>query len=306
MRTQVLRELLVDPASHPHGRPHLSAASGMAIAGRRLWLAADDEHHLGLLDLDTDAPLQLLRVVEGDLPAERPDRKRRKRDFEAVTILPPHEGHPHGALLVMGSGSRPNRQHVLRLPLDASGAAVGEVQARETGALLEPLREQFRDLNIEGAFVQGPALCLLHRGNRTDPRSACIRLPLLHFLAWMDGENAALPRDQAIDIVALGDVQGIPLAFTDGAALADGGWLFSAVAEDTADSYADGACVGSAIGRVGADGGLVALEFLDGCPKVEGIAVDGGRVLLVTDADEPEQPSRLLACAMPGGAAPRN
>jgi hypothetical protein len=298
VRTELLRALLVDPAVHPRGQPHLSAASGLALSGQRLWLAADDEHHLGVLDLGNDTGVQLLRVVEGDLPHDAVARKRSKRDFEAVALLPPHGGYPHGALLVLGSGSKPNRQHVLRLALDASGAAVGEVQARETGPLLEPLREHLRELNIEGAFVQDSALCLLHRGNRSDPRSAFIRLPLRDFLAWMEGENAALPRDSLVDIVSLGEVQGIPLAFTDGAALADGSWLFSAVAEDAVDSYADGPCVASAIGRVAPDGTIAAMEFLEGSPKVEGIAVDGARVLLVTDADDPDQPSELRACTM--------
>jgi hypothetical protein len=295
MQVQPLRDLLVASHRHPRGQPHVSAASGLARVGRRLYLAVDDEHHLGRVDLDSDQPVHLLRVVAGDLPADAAERKRRKPDFEAVCLLPPHSGHPHGALLVLGSGSRPQRQHVLRVPLDAAGEACGAVQAREIAPLLEPLRQRFADLNLEGAFVQGDQLCLLQRGHLGDPRSARIRLSLPAFLAWMDGENAALPSPQGVDEYLLDSVEGVPLAFTDGAALPEGGWLFSAVAERTADSYADGPCLASAVGCVDGGGRLAWLEPLQGSPKVEGLAVDGERLLLVTDDDDPAMPSRLLA-----------
>ena len=74
---------------------------------------------------------------------------------------------------------------------------------------------------------------------------------------------------------ALGEVVGVPLGFTDGVALPGGGWIFSAVAEDTGDSYADGACGGSAIGWVSAGGELQRIQAIAGAPKVEGIALAG-------------------------------
>jgi hypothetical protein len=217
-------------------------------------------------------------------------------------VLPGTSDHPHGALLVLGSGSRANRQHALRIPLDADGRVHGPVQARETDALLAPLRQRFADLNIEGAFVQGDALCLLQRGHLGDPRSALIRLPLAAFLSWMDGDNAALPAPSRVDHYLLDTIDGVPLALTDGAPLEGGGWLFSAVAERTSDSYEDGGCVACAVGCVAADGRIAWVELLDGAPKVEGIAVHGRRLLMVTDADDAAQPSRLLAADLPAAA----
>jgi len=300
MQTMLLRTLTLDAQRHPRGQGHLSAASGLARAGRYLYVAADDEHHLGRIDLSQpNAPLALLRVVEGDLPSDPAARKQTKRDFEAVTWVPPHADCPHGALLVLGSGSRPQRQHVLRVPLDDAGVACGTVLARESADLVGPLRVRFPDLNIEGAFVQGDALCLLHRGNMADARSACIRLGLDAFLAWMAGDNAAAPTVRSIQVIELPSLSGVPLCLTDGAASADGGWVFSAVAEATHDSYVDAHCMASAVGRIGATGALEALHPLDGAPKVEGIAVDGQRLLLVTDADDPAEPSQLLACDWP-------
>lgn len=98
----------------------------------------------------------------------------------------------------------------------------------------------------------------------------------------------------------LGRVGTVPLGFTDGTAWPGGGWVFSAVAEDTADNYSDGACAGSALGWVGPDGKLLRVETLAGEPKVEGIAVDPlGRLLMVTDSDNPFVPSALLAVDSP-------
>ena len=114
----------------------------------------------------------------------------------------------------------------------------------------------------------------------------------------MEGKGAP-PAAASIVEYRLDAVQGVPLAFTDGAAAPDGGWWFSAVAERTGDSYLDGECVASAVGRVDGAGRLVRLDLLDGAPKVEGLAVDGRRLLLVTDADDPRQPSRLLQAPLP-------
>lgn len=78
-----------------------------------------------------------------------------------------------------------------------------------------------------------------------------------------------------------------------------GGCLFTAVAEDSADSVADRGCVGSALGRLGVGGELLWLRPLRGAPKVEGLALHVGprglTLCLATDADDPAVPSRL-AC----------
>ena len=294
-----LRELLVDPAHHPRGQPHLSAASGLAQAGRWLYIVADDEHHLGRFAAEGDPAerVELHRVLAGDLPDDAGKRKKRKPDLEALALLPATQASPHGLLLALGSGSRPHRQQGFVLPLDAVGALAGAPRAIELEALYRVPRQQFPDLNIEGAFVLGDRLHLLQRGNRGDARNGCIAYALPAVQRWIAGAAAPDP----LDIVKyeLDAVDGIALGFTDGAAWPGGGWVFSAVAEDTADSYADGACGGSVLGWVAADGRLSRMEPLAGAPKVEGIAVIGDRLLLVTDADDPAQAARLLAVSVP-------
>jgi hypothetical protein len=293
-----LRDLRVEPGSHPRGQQHLSAASGLVRVGEWLYLVADDEHHLGLMPAD-GAPagwVQLLRMLPGDLPAGKRERKRHKPDFEALAFLPPVPGHPEGALWALGSGSRPNRERALLMPIAGGQPPAGAAAAIDLAGLYEPLRAEFPDLNIEGAFVDGQRVRLLQRGNKGDARNACIEYSLTELWDWLAGERRQAPPALAVRQFSLGDADGVPLGFTDGAARAGGGWVFSAAAEDTHDSYRDGACAASAIGWVSEDGTLERLERIAGAPKVEGIAFAAdGRLLAVTDADDPARPSALLA-----------
>jgi hypothetical protein len=103
----------------------------------------------------------------------------------------------------------------------------------------------------------------------------------------------------AIVTFDLGYVDGIPFGFTDASALPDGTVVFTAVAEDTDDSYADGRCAGAVIGMIGPDGALGQVRPLDQPYKVEGVdaRIDGPAIdlLLVTDADDPAIASGLFS-----------
>jgi hypothetical protein len=290
-----LRDLTVDPATHPRGQPHLSACSGLAQAGRWLYMVSDDEHHLSMLQAGSAAPVELHRVLAGDLPQDKGERKQRKPDLEALASLPATTDHPHGALLALGSGSRPNRKRGWRIGLDGDGRPAGAPRAFDLSAWYRTLDESFADLNIEGAFVGAGSFHLLQRANKGSPVNACIAYPLAELQDWLADRRSAPPQVLRIRQLDLGDAGGVPLGITDAAVLPDGGWIFSAVAEDTQDSFTDGACAGSAIGWVGGDGRLQRIEPLAGAPKVEGIAVAGGRLLMVTDADDPGLASQLLA-----------
>jgi hypothetical protein len=112
-------------------------------------------------------------------------------------------------------------------------------------------------------------------------------------------------RPRRLHTCLLGALQGVGLGFTDAAPLprrAGGGFLFTAVAEASADHISDGTCAGSAIGHMQMDGHLRWLRPLAGAdfgaPKVEGLAMRAGRegieLCLVTDADHPLLPSMLL------------
>lgn len=287
------------------GPAHLSAASGLVRVGPWLYVVADDELGLGCFDLRRNDPGLLRRLSPPDvppLPAEPAGRKAHKPDTEALVRLPALPGAPHGALLALGSGSRTNRQQGACWALAQDGTLTGLPRAIDLAPLYAPLHLRFGELNIEGAFVQGDALVLLQRGHRDAPLSASVRFGSAALWAWLGGEGDA-PSPQRIDEYALGALDGVPLGFTDGVALPDGGWLFTAAAEDTGDAYLDGACAGSVVGRVDAAGLLVGRLRLQPRCKVEGLALaadgDERSLLMVTDADDRGQPAGLMAARLP-------
>lgn len=306
-----LRDLHVSSQQHPRGQAHLSAASGLVQVGARLFVVADDELHLGMLDAvpaDEPAPrdpqpVALIRLFEGALPEDKAKRKMAKPDLETLAWVPSLPGCPFGALLALGSGSAPTRQTGVLVALDANGTTTERIAHIDLTALYGPLRQQFADLNIEGAFITSGELRLLQRGNKGDARNACIRYDWNQVAPWLTAQTPKPPVAKGVQIITLGDIDGVPLSLTDGAPLTQGAWVFSAVAENTASSFDDGPCAGSAVGVMGADGAVRQLHPLEGGPKVEGIAVEvvGNMAVLslVTDADDPAVASQLLRVRMP-------
>ncbi|HEX2547457.1 MAG TPA: hypothetical protein VHL79_21410 [Ramlibacter sp.] len=292
LRPHFLCELKVRPEDHPRGQRHLSAASGLVFAHDRLYLIADDEHHLATLDFPPRAgePVRLYRLRAGDLPHDAAARKRLKPDLEVLLALPA-PGAPL-RLLALGSGSRPNRQRGFLLDLDAAGQPQGGREL-DLGPLYGQLASQLQDLNIEGGLVCGEDLLLLARANQGQAQNTVVGMPMIEVLRWL--ESGTVPSTLQVEPLDAGRVGDVPYGITDAVALPGAGWIFSAVAEATDDSYADGACTGSAIGWVTAQGRVQAMHPLHGAPKVEGMALaPGGRLLLVTDADDPKRPSQLL------------
>ena len=272
-------------------------------AGEFLYVVADDELHLGVFPVIGNQPGVLLRLKSGELPDAPAARKVAKPDLESLARLGPSDKHPHGALFALGSGSRPNRRAGYVIELAEQGAAIDSPRALELSAIFAALG-QVKDINIEGAVVDGDRLRLLQRGNKGDGRNAVIELRcerLAHQLRHQDGlDKVELVHISWFD---LGNIQGVPLCFSDGAALADGSIAFTAVAEDTEDSYADGRCVGAAVGLINANGNLQALRRLARPWKIEGIETrsEGSvlHLLLATDADDPQVPASLYSAQLP-------
>jgi hypothetical protein len=205
-------------------------------------------------------------------------------------LTPPFGPYPHGALLAMGSGSKQNRRMGALVALDGQGAIAGVPRVIDLSHILNPLDSHFPDLNIEGAVAVGDELRLLQRGNKRQSRSAMIRLPLAAFLNGLCNRQPEIITPISITAFDLGHINDIPLTFTDAASLPNGDVVFTAVTEDTNDSFNDGLCVGAAIGVIGNDGALRWLRHLTQPRKVEGLdaRIDGDtlELLVVTDADD--------------------
>lgn len=299
LEVRVVRTLSVETDAAPG---HLSAASGLVQMGQRLFVVADDEHTLAVFDFSGERAGRLHRLFDGELPDKPKARKAAKPDLEALAQLPPWPGCPQGALLALGSGSRPQRQRAALLAFNKAGEPQGAVREIDLSPLYEPPLTRHEQLNIEGAFVAAGRFCLLQRGNQASPVNVLISYDWLAIQAWLDGAGPA-PVPVSSTQIDLGDIDGVPLCFTDGAALPVGGWVFCAAAEATDDSYLDGPCRGSAVGVVAADGRLLGVWPLSLRCKAEGIAVpvaNGSlQLLLVTDPDDRDEPALLLSASLP-------
>jgi hypothetical protein len=291
LTTRRLRRLNLQSKTGP---AFLSAASGLVRAGAYIYVIADDELDLGVFPASGAAPGRLHRLFKGALPVKKKARKKHKPDLEALALLPPTRHYRHGALLVLGSGSRGNRRRAALLHLDADGALSGKPELLDLTPLYRPLEARLRKLNIEGALVLGQELLLFQRGNKGGPNAVIhTRLaPALTALKKGSGKIAFTiqPHD-------LGDIDGVPLGFTDAAPLPGGAILFTAAAEATDNAYDDGPCRGSAIGLLDARGKLKWQKRLKTRIKVEGVHAtrDGNMIdaLLVSDADDASVPAGL-------------
>ena len=295
-----IRDLDVAPGADTE-MTHLSAASGLVRAGSFLYVIADDELHLGVFRTTGRDPGELVRLFDGALPAPKAERKREKPDLEALTLLPPSADFPYGAMLALGSGSTQNRHRGVLLGLDAQGALRGKPRIVDLSSVFSCL-SVLRELNIEGAIVCGDEMRLFQRGSKGDNPNAIIRFSLSAFLAVLNGTANRTIEPLALQSIDLGGTDGIPFTFTDAAALPNGEVLFTAVAEDTADSYNDGACAGAVIGILDRESRVKRLLRLDVPLKIEGVdaRIEGNTVnlLLVSDADDPSIPAGLFSATM--------
>jgi hypothetical protein len=303
IRVTKIRELLLTAATSEKRAPHIAAASGLVHVKDKLYVVADDELHLGVFSAEHASPGALVRLFDGKLPEKPKKRKAEKPDLETLTSLPPFAGYPQGALFALGSGSKPNRDAGVIIGLDADGVINTAPRPIELGALYDQLRVELSALNIEGAVVSGADLVLLQRGNKGSA-NAIIRCRLQDVLQDLAKHDALrLHKPPVIQLLELGHAEGVPLCFSDGAALPNGSMLFTAIAEDTDNSIDDGACIGSAIGVMTAEGKVTRMERLEPGYKVEGIVatVNQGeiQVRLVTDDDDAGKPAWLLAAKLP-------
>ncbi|HEY6529418.1 MAG TPA: hypothetical protein VIZ65_12040 [Cellvibrionaceae bacterium] len=279
---------------------HLSAASGLVKLGDWFFVVADDEKFISVFQHNNPAPGIPHRIIEGNFPQDVEARKKIKHDFEVLTLLPSSQQHPYGALLILGSGSAKQRKQGAIIPFIEKPNAktppvLGEVEIID----LDPMYDAFKDepgkINIEGAVIAGKHILLFQRGNKNN-HNAIIKIKLNDFFAAVTGKNNNSPHYQ-LTRFDLGDIDGIPLCFTDATALPDGSVLFTAAAENTSDAYIDGACMGSAIGIINADGELINITPVDLRIKLEGIEAeieaDRIRLWLVTDPDNSTLPGQM-------------
>lgn len=295
IRLRPIRTLLTERPAEEERPCYVSAASGLVALDGRLYVVADDEQSLAVFP-DLESPGTWIPLVPGELPLDPVLRKAVKADFELLALLPPFAGAPGGALLAMGSGSTLRRRWAACLPLDEAKQPASPAFRVDLQPLFDALRTRLPALNVEGAVCLGDSLVLLHRGTPGHSPSAMIHLDLATFCA----QTVARRIDPSV-IREHREVrlEGGTLAFTDGAPLGPDAIVFTAAEEARDNPYDDCPVTGSAIGALRLDGTVLWLERTEPLVKLEGISVSGEKLLLVSDADDPQVAATLYEAALP-------
>lgn len=300
-----VKTLTLSTPSHKHRHPHLSAASGLVQVGNWLYVVADDENHLGLFLRDGDDHGELIPLFSGDLPLEREERKAAKPDLEVLTLIPSSKKCPYGALLALGSGSKEARHRGVIISFNDQGE-LGAAEIIDLARLYHELKEEIGKINIEGAVIIDKDIILFQRGNKKNKLNATIRFPLKQFYQYTltSDKKPKHKLDAIITSYELGEIDGVPLCFTDATTLPDGSIVFTAAAENTSDAYLDGKCMGSIIGVINNQNNLHSTISIDRIIKAEGVEAqlvnNKIHLLLVTDADDETAPAQLYAAELSG------
>jgi hypothetical protein len=211
--------------------------------------------------------------------------KCKKPDFEVAFL------GPGFVVTILGSGSSPRRCR--RAVVDLETNAVRIVDETILFAALEKALGCVP--NLEGGVIDHDRLRLFHRGAGRD-RSAIVDVHI-------DVLAGAEPRILAMTPFDLGDMNGVPLHFTDATFIGER-LVYLAVAEDTPNAIDDGPIAGAALGFIDAQGAnwttLLELSGEASTRKVEGIATDPltGTIYGVTDPDDPDKPAELLTLVL--------
>ena len=301
LELRVLRSLELDEPPG-EGRPaHVSSASGVVRRGGFVYVIGDELLYLAVFPLSEPGPGSLRRVLPGDDQAGGDD----KPDLEVLTLLPPFAGHPYGALLGLGSGSKRSRDRGFLWALAAGGSLRDEPSTIDLGPLYALLRERIDGLNVEGACAMGDRLWLLHRGNRGSMTNVVAELSLEQVIRSLSGDRRLEAYElEAMRAYDLGQLDGVELTFSDATPLGGDMLAFTASAEGKPRAGGgDGTIRGSVVGTIDLGGRVRRLRTIDRRFKVEGIhaSIDTGVVdfLFVCDQDDPQHPSPLLSASMP-------
>ena len=284
----------------PDGSP-VRAASAVARLGDGQLIAQDDATHAAWLRDGTVTAVRLLPPVEGwDAFDKDTGTKHLKPDLEAACEITV-DGTP--AVLLLGSGSSELRMRSSLVRLDAAEPRTVVTDLSPLYAsVVDALRIEPDQLNMEGACVVGSSLRWFHRGMPSAGLpTASVDLDLGRLMAAVaGGADASAVPVSAPRHYDVRDVHGVGLAVTDAVFLGEGAILVSAAAEDAPNPRDDGPVVGSALALLleGEVTDVAVLPEVDGqVPKVEGLSIleqddSGVRVLATVDADDPE------ACSM--------
>jgi hypothetical protein len=275
----------------------------------------DDANFVALVDLEgADAHVIALPRGVGGLRLFDDTRgnKQFKLDLEACITV---QGARGPTLLAFGSGSTRRRRQVVSV--DRFRHEAPRVRLTDAATLYERLEAETgfagSDMNIEGAVVIGSSVRFFSRGNGRErrglrPLNATCDVSLRVLLEYLNrADERRPPKPKHVVEYALGEVDGIPLGFTD-ATLFGASVMYSATAENSEDATLDGPVAGSALGVIEHGGRVRYAPITDHSgamlrEKVEGVLVspdDPRRAYVVIDSDDSTRPSELCEVELLG------
>lgn len=290
MKLEVLRELNLSQSLEAQRPQHISAASGLVKARGDFFAVSDDENHLIRIPTDKNKFCETFPIFSGNLPVDSVERKKKKADLEGLGFIEASPKLPYGALLVVPSGSKPQRMKGALVPFLEKGNPSSEVETVDFSPLYSEIKKELISINIEGVVISKTAMKLFNRGNEKGASNAVIDVDYS-----LSPLKMKLKRISRVD---LGQEQGFPISFTDAHMTASGEIWFLAVVEKTDSSYEDGAFLGGYVGQLLLGNKISDLQRQKFPYKPEGIYVDKSegltRFYFVTDADDTKIPSQLL------------
>lgn len=279
----------------------ITAASGLVKRGEQFYVIADDELSLFIFRINEPQKHEALPLFPGSLPQDFKARKALKPDWESLCLLPKTQHEPE-ALVVIPSGSKKNR--CLGSYLEFSGSTTSTPLKIDFFPIYEKLEETFKDLNIEGAVVQGNSFKLFQRGNGESHQNAVIDLDLLQMRELIRNRKS-LEAKLILKITHfnLGSLNKVAMGFTDACSLTNNQLFFLSVAENSQSTYEDGEYQGASLGCLNSDGKIQFQTEIQCDYKPEGLWVeeiaDNLKFFLVTDADDPSKRAALYSGIIP-------
>lgn len=296
-----------DGPSDEDDRPaHVRAASGLSAFRERLAVIQDDANWLALIDADQQVTaIPLPASPAGDrVFSKKRGNQTEKYDLEACVAVCSGETEE---LVGFSSGSRPEREWVLRVRDDENGELNGEFTPAPAfyAAMRDNRGFSGACLNIEGALsLDDDCIRLFQRGN-AEPCDDLQAIDATADFSWaalcehLSGPDKQPPPQLGnVRTYELGELSGVRLTFSDAEHLGQGRVLYSASAEDPES----GEIRGSVLGIIEADGRARWTHLFDeeGEPfngKIEGLTLDAsdpGKVYFVIDDDDEDTPSRIF------------
>lgn len=284
----------------------VSALSGVACLGSDIYFIGDDVRYL--LKAQRHTPITSSTVFEKISLFEQSEQipltplaKADKPDFEALSCIDIN-GQPQ--LLVMGSGSTAKRQQALLF-----NPTTQQSQILLNAADYEFLANNHAltggaELNIEAVCANQQQLYIFQRGNINRHHGV-----LLCDLAQIQAEKSLQQSVVNALSLQLPEIDGSASGISDACFLAHKNLIVATAAvEQTANTYDDGAVLGSFIIILAMDGKTLATQLIQDANaqpiaiKVEGITwlestANGEVFLLVTDSDGGD--SELLKVLLP-------